>query len=185
MADSWRLFVGIALDEPWTARLDSVADGLRTVLGRSVRWVRPELYHVTVVFLGSQPADAVDPIADAIASAAATVQPFELLLRETVRFGRHENGALVAAVDDPSGALQVMRARLDGELRRRGVRFDARPLSPHVTLARPKRGAGALPQTSVDLRGAPPLLVRKVNLVRSTLLPTGSQYQTIATAPVG
>lgn len=184
MSDTLRLFVGISIGA-WTETLSSTAERLAETLQRAGRWVRPELYHVTVVFLGSQPADAVDPIADAIASAAATVRPFELRLRETVRFGRHENGALVAAVDDPSGTLQAMRACLDDELRRRGVRFDARPLSPHVTLVRPKRGAGALLQTSVDLRGAPPLLVREVNLVRSTLLPTGSQYQTIATAPVG
>jgi 2'-5' RNA ligase len=120
-----------------------------------------------------------------MASAAATVEPFELRLRETVRFGRHENGALVAAVDDPTGTLQEMRARLDDELRRRGVRFDARLLSPHVTLVRPKRGTGSLPATAVDLRGAPSLLVREVALIRSTLLPTGSQYQTIRSARVG
>src|SRR4051794_10230276 len=109
MSDTLRVFVGISVGDAWTLTLSSTAESLAETLQRAGRWVRPELYHVTVVFLGSQPADAVDQIADAIASAAATVQPFELRLTETVRFGRHENGALVAAVEDPSGALQTMR----------------------------------------------------------------------------
>jgi 2'-5' RNA ligase len=184
MTDTLRLFVGIPVGEAWTDSLSSTADLLAETIKRGGRWVRPELYHVTVVFLGNQPADAVDSITEAMAKAALSVKPFELRLREIVRFGRHENGALVAAVDDPSGALQQMRARLDEELRRRHIVFDARPLSPHVTLVRPKRGAGPLPTSPTDLRSAPPLLVTEVDLIRSTLLPTGSQYQTIATAPI-
>jgi 2'-5' RNA ligase len=108
-----------------------------------------------------------------------------LRLRETVRFGRHENGALVAAVEDPSGALQRLRARLDGELRNRQIDFDARALVPHVTLVRPRRGSGPLPQTPIDLRTTPSLLVSEVNLVRSDLLPTGPRYRPIATVPLG
>ena len=182
MTDTLRLFVGISIGDAWTESLRSTAEELAETLQRGGRWVRPELYHVTVVFLGNQPSGAADNVADAMAGAAASVEPFELRLRETVRFGRHENGALVAAVDDPSGALQALRARLDDELRRCGVRFDPRPLSPHVTLVRPKRGSGSLPATTVDLRGTPPLLVRELDLIRSTLLPTGSQYQTIRSA---
>ena len=108
-----------------------------------------------------------------------------LSLREVVRFGRHENGALVAAVDDPSGTLQQFRACLDDELRQRQIEFDARGLVPHVTLLRPRRRVGPLPYEPVDLRSTPPLLVSEVNLIRSDLLPTGPRYQSIATLPLG
>jgi len=185
MSDALRLFVGIDVGSAWTATLSSTADGLAETIGRSGRWVRPELYHVTVLFLGSQPPEAVDPISEALAGAAARIQPFPLALREVVRFGRHENGALVAAVDDPTRLLHRLRDLLDAELRNRDIAFDARGLVPHVTLARPRKGASPLPVMPVDFSTVPSLLVSQVNLVRSDLLPTGPRYQAIATAPIG
>jgi 2'-5' RNA ligase len=185
MSDDLRLFVGIDIGAAWTETLSSVAESLAPAIGRNGRWVRPELYHVTVLFLGNQPPAAVAAISEALAGAASAVQPFELRLREVVRFGRHEHGALVAAVDDPSGTLQDLRARLDEALRRHRIAFDARGLVPHVTLARPRRGAGPLAAPALDLRAAPPLLVSEVNLVRSDLRQTGPRYEAIATARVG
>jgi len=184
MADSWRLFVGITLDELWTARLDAVADGLRELCGRWVRWVRPELYHVTVVFLGNQTPDRAETIQQALASACAGVEPFPLRLLELKRLGGHERGAIVAAVHDPSGQLQALRMALNGELRQRGISFDAKPLVPHITLGRPRHGAPRfeIPRTNLGNSGS--LHVSGVSLIKSNLLPTGSRYESIFTAPL-
>jgi len=185
MSDALRLFVGIDVGPIWTEHLRSTADLLAETLQSSGRWVRPELYHVTVLFLGNQPAEAVPKITTALTAACSSFRPYPLRLREVVRFGRHENGALVAAVDDPTGNLQRLRARLDDELRRQRIDFDARGLVPHVTLVRPRRGSGPLPATPIDLRQSPPLEVSELQLVRSDLLPAGPKYQSIATAPLG
>ena len=185
MSDALRLFVGIDVGPIWTKHLSSTADLLKETIRSSGRWVRPELYHVTVLFLGNQPSEAVPEITAALTAAGAAVEPFPLRLREVVRFGRHENGALVAAVDDPTGNLQRLRARLDDELRHQQMSFDARGLVPHVTLVRPRRGSGPLPAPPVDLRKSPPLDVSELQLVRSDLLPSGPRYQSIATAPLG
>jgi RNA 2',3'-cyclic 3'-phosphodiesterase len=185
MTDSLRLFIGIDVGHAWTERLGAVVDALRDDLGRAVRWVRPELYHVTVVFLGNQPPEAVASIDDALASAASKVHPFDLRLTDLRRIGGHEHGALVAGVDDPSGRLQAYRAALDADLRRHHLAFDSKRLVPHVTLGRPRGRSGPLPLTPVDLRDAQPLAVREINLVKSDLLPTGPRYETIATAQLG
>jgi 2'-5' RNA ligase len=150
-----------------------------------VRWVRPELYHVTVVFLGNQAPEAVEPIAGALACAAASVKPFSLELTELRRLGGHEYGALVAGVYDARGRLQRFRAVLDEELRRHGVVFDSKRLVPHITLGRPRGRSGPVHVRPVDLRDAPTLRVRQVNLVKSDLLPTGPEYETIASARLG
>lgn len=185
MSDALRLFIGIDVGSTWTEQLRSTADLLAETIGSSGRWVRPELYHVTVLFLGNQPAEAVAAIEAALTATCAVHQSFPLRLRQVVRFGRHEHGALVAAVDDPTGNLQRLRARLDEELRRQQISFDARGLVPHVTLVRPRRGTGPLLDTPVDLRETPPLDVSELHLVRSDLLPSGPRYQSIATAPLG
>jgi 2'-5' RNA ligase len=185
MSGSLRLFVGIDVGPVWTEALSSAADQIGETLTSGGRWVRPELYHVTVLFLGNQPAESVEQISRALAVAGLAFKPFPLRLREVVRFGRHEHGALVAAVDDPTGTLQRVRARLDDELRRQRINFDARGLVPHVTLVRPKRGAGPLPLPLVDLSGTPALRVSELHLVRSDLLPSGPRYRSIATAHIG
>jgi RNA 2',3'-cyclic 3'-phosphodiesterase len=181
MTDSLRLFVGINAGDAWTERLTATADDLREPLGRAVRWVRPELYHVTVVFLGNQPPAAVASIAEALAAAGTATTPFPLQMSALRRLGGHEQGALVAGVDDPTGALPRFRARLDAELRRREVAFDSKRLVPHVTLGRPRGRGGPLPLASVDFSDAPSLTVTTVDLIRSDLLPTGPRYETIAT----
>jgi 2'-5' RNA ligase len=185
MPDTLRLFVGIDIDDEWTERLSATADCLRDRLGRVVRWVRPELYHVTVVFLGNHSPDASGQISDALMSAAERSRPFALHLRDIHRLGGHEHAALVAGVDDRSGGLQAFRSRLDAELRARGVPFDSKRLVPHVTLGRPRGRSLVIRLDAVGLRDVPPLDVREVGLVRSDLLPTGPRYETIASARLG
>jgi 2'-5' RNA ligase len=185
MSDALRLFVGIDVGSVWTEALSATANRLAPTIGKSGRWVRPELYHVTVLFLGNQSSEDVETISDALTDGATRLRPFELRLREVVHFGRHERGALVAAVDDPSGSLQRLRAHLDDALRQHHIQFDARGLVPHVTLVRPRRNAGPLLQPTVDFRSIPPLLVSEVNLVRSDLQQTGAHYQAISTSRIG
>ena len=185
MPESLRLFIGIDVGDAWTERLTAAVDSLRDDLGRTVRWVRPELYHVTVVFLGNQPPEAVAAIGEALASAASGLQPFTLRLTELRRLGAHEHGALVAGVADPASQLQTFRAALDAELRQHRIAFDSKRLVPHVTLGRPRGRSGPVPLASVDLRDVPPLTVRTINLVKSDLLPTGPRYEAVATAHLG
>jgi RNA 2',3'-cyclic 3'-phosphodiesterase len=185
VSDALRLFVGIKIGDAWTERLDATVASLRHNLGGSVRWVRPELYHVTVVFLGNQPPDAVAEIDRAIRSAATGVQPFTLTLTELRRLGGHERGALVAGVDDPSGTLQRFRSRLDAALLDEEIAFDAKRLVPHVTLGRPRGRGGSIPPVSASFQNVEPLAVAAINLIKSDLRPTGPIYETIASASLG
>lgn len=179
MSETWRLFVGVELDEPWTDLLADTAEQLKPALERRVRWVRPELYHVTLVFLGDQPSDRVPDIDDALTAAASSIQPFSLRPVGLQLLGAHERGAIVAGVDDPTGRLQKLRAAVDAELRRRGIHFDAKPLVPHITLGRPRNNAGRLSAPPTDLSASPPLRVQEIALIKSDLLPTGPRYQPI------
>jgi 2'-5' RNA ligase len=184
MSEALRLFVGIDVGEAWTERLSATADSLRDALGRGVRWVRPELFHVTVVFLGNQPAESIAAIDEALAYAASTVGPFSLKLAELHRLGGHEHGALVAGVEDVSDQLQRFRTHLDAALDRHGIAFDSKRLVPHVTLGRPRGRSGSVQLSPVSLRDASPLTVHEVNLVKSDLLPTGPRYEIIASVPL-
>jgi 2'-5' RNA ligase len=180
MSDALRLFVAIEIGEAWTERLGATVAGLRRDLSVTVRWVRPELYHVTVAFLGNQPPDAVAGIERALIAAATGVRPFTLVLTELRRLGGHERGALVAGVEDRSGSLQRFRSRLDAALLDEGIAFDSKRLVPHVTVGRPRGRGGSIPPLATSFQHVEPLMVAAVNLVKSDLRPTGPAYETIA-----
>ena len=185
MRDIARLFVGIDLDPIWTAGLSAAADELQELAGDKGRFVRPELFHVTVVFLGEQNPEGQENARQALRAAVSACQPFHLELTEIQILGGHEHGALVAGVADPSGGLLTLRAYLNEELRRHEVRYDPKPLVPHITLARPKRRAGRLPIAPLDLTEAPPLRVSTVTLVRSFLLSSGPKYESLMKLGLG
>ena len=179
-AESLRLFVAVELSEAWREHATGVAEELRGDDGRAYHWVRPELYHVTLVFLGDQPAESLGAIEAALRDAADGVPPFELTLGALSAFGIDVPKALVLTVEDRSGALRELRRRLDAELDRRGVSFDRKGLRPHVTLGRARHrrsqgpGSGATDTGSTRLSGVVgPLQVREIALVKSELLPGG------------
>ena len=187
---SLRLFVSVELSDAWRHAAEAVADDLKSTLGQDYRWVRPELYHVTVVFLGDHPEDRVSDIEAAMRAAADGVPAFELELGSLSGFGVDVPRALILTVADPSGGLQTFRRRLDRELGERRIPYDRKPLSPHLTLgrARVQRGGGDRRQRS---RGSAPILpsvprpnvgtlgVTEVALIKSDLLADGPRYETL------
>ena len=190
---SLRLFVSVELSDAWRHAAEAVADDLKSTLGQDYRWVRPELYHVTVVFLGEQPRDRVGDVEAAMRTAADGVPPFELELGSLSGFGVDVPRALILTVTDPSGGLQAFRRRLDQQLAERRIPYDRKPLSPHLTLGRARmqrgrrreehRSRGSAPiLPSVPRPNAGPLGVTEVALVKSDLLPDGPRYETLARA---
>src|SRR6266550_3934609 len=75
-------------------------------------------------------------------------------------------------------------------LRTRGLRFDDRPLSPHLTLARvPDDASSAEAKTiaaAVESLAAPRLEFRvdEIAVVQSLLSPKGPRYTALATVPL-
>jgi 2'-5' RNA ligase len=75
-------------------------------------------------------------------------------------------------------------------LRSRGLRFDDRPLAPHLTLARVAEDASAAEAKTVgaaleDLAvGDSRFVVHKIAVVQSVLSPKGPRYTALATVPL-
>ena len=193
---SLRLFVSVELSDAWRRAAEEVARALQATHGRDYRWVRPELYHVTLVFLGEQPRERLGEIEAAMRAAAEGVPPMQLELGGLSGFGVDVPRALILAVADPSGGLQVLRRRLDHALTERRVPYDRKALKPHLTLgrARMQRGGnrsdrsrrgqspqiGPMPRPDVG-----PLNVTDIALVKSDLLPGGPRYEMLVRVPLG
>lgn len=177
-----RLFVAYRLPD---AVVEAVAAWQRQTLADAagVRPTPPESLHVTMVFLGSQPAAGVTEIADTIRRRAeAARQPrFQLWrYRETPRVGMLALTELALSGDAYAGRANELAGGLMLDFKAAGIyEPEKRDWKPHITVARfrnPPRLAPPVPALG-------PFSALDVALYQSKLSPAGSQYTVLASTP--
>lgn len=182
-----RLFIAIPLPPDLAARATAI---LPTSLP-ALRRVKPENLHVTLAFLGWTPDEQLPAVIEAATEAAAPVPRFTLVFDRAGRFPERGK-ARVAWLGTGAGASSVtlLGTRVSAALRSRQIRFDDRPLAPHLTLARVAEDATSLEAKTVGaaLEGlvVPDLRfdVGEVAVVQSVLSPKGPRYTAVATVPL-
>jgi 2'-5' RNA ligase len=178
-----RLFVAVDLPDSVRRELTrwarAAAASARASSGR-LRLLEDETLHVTLCFLGEQPAGAIDAIAQA-AIGAWTEPVGELALGAPVWLPkRHPRALAVELHDDARGGLQALR---DAVVRALDTvcAFEPPPrrFLPHVTVARMRatdapreRALAPTPQLAFE--------PRSLALYRSWLGPTGASYDALA-----
>ncbi|MCC7103715.1 MAG: RNA 2',3'-cyclic phosphodiesterase [Chloroflexi bacterium] len=185
-ADTLRLFVSIALPDAWREALRRIQTRERHLAGIALRWVDPALFHLTIVFLGSQTRASLPQIESALRSAAAVVPPLPIRLGALGSFGPLRAPRVIwCAVEAPPGRLDALRHEIDARLDRIPISFDTKPLVPHITLARSRPGVAFPPP---PLAPPPPPLADRVDaivLMESRLLPKGPSYTALRSFPLG
>lgn len=183
-----RVFVAVALDAAirdalkwWVTRARQIVEPAR------VTWVKPDVAHVTLHFLGEiEPADA-DALAGRLSRPYAT-PPFELSLGGPGVFpGVERPRVLWLGIVDCAGPLQALHREAGERLQEAGFRLEPRAFTPHVTLARVR---GPLPGKAVRrlmVTEGPPARgrVEAVTLFESRTGPGGSVYTPLATGRCG
>lgn len=168
-----RLFAAIAVPEDISEVLVRRQRGLP-----GARWRPPEALHITLRFFGEMP----EPVADDLSSelTKAHVEPFELSLEGAGAFGEgHQLRAVWAGLAD-SEPLTILAGRCEAAARRAGLKAEARPFRPHVTLAylrRPDPARVAAWLTNHNLLKSPPFRVDRFGLYSAWLGEEGSAYQ--------
>ena len=150
------------------------------------RWITPDRWHLTLLFLGTVPADRVPGLFEAAGPAVAAAPPMTLQLAGGGRFGsRHRPQVAWAGLDGDVAPLVDMAGRLAEAARSLRLPVEDRPFRPHLTLGRwrPGRPAdGDLPERLAGYRG-PEWPVTEVRLLESRLGPEPT-YETLASWPV-
>ncbi len=131
-----RLFVGLSIPEDARKALAAAVEPVRR--RTQARWVPPELYHVTLAFLGERDRAALPALESLLRAAAATAAPFPLVLTGLGYFGREDGAILYAALREQPALLSLSDA-VRGLLAGAEQAFDPKPFAPHVTLARKAR----------------------------------------------
>jgi RNA 2',3'-cyclic 3'-phosphodiesterase len=151
------------------------------------RWTDPDRWHLTLLFLGTVPADRVLPLIEAAGPVVAAAPPMTLRLAGGGRFGSRRRPQVAwAGLAGDVRPLTDLAGRLAAVARSLGLPVEDRPFRAHLTIGRwrPGRPAdGALTDRLADYRG-PDWPVPEVLLLRSHLGPR-PRYETVAAWPVG
>jgi 2'-5' RNA ligase len=173
-----RLFVAVLLPDPLAALLVAAA---AAVAPDGVRLTRRESLHVTVHFLDEVDAAAVPALEQALTSACAGRDAFDLRF-DTIAPAPPRRPRMLWACAPPSPDYAGLALAVCGAAT--AAAPDARPARtahPHVTLAR--GGGGERWPDPVHVDGGE-LRVGTCALVRSELGPGGARYTELASLPL-
>ncbi|MFJ6015129.1 RNA 2',3'-cyclic phosphodiesterase [Streptomyces sp. NPDC092952] len=102
-----------------------------------MRWNRIEDWHITLAFLGELPAATVPLLRPPLAALAADHEPLRLALNGS---GTFDDRVLWSGITGDLDGLHLLAADVRTAVRNHGIDFEERPLRPHLTLARARRG---------------------------------------------
>lgn len=182
-----RLFVALNLPDDVRARIDAeLLEPLRSST-RGVRWVRPEMLHVTLAFLGERSDTEAREASRVVDDLARGRAPLRVTLRGLGAFPSVDRPRVVwLGLDDPTSVRQLHRA-FERERARLGVPAEGRAYHPHVTLG---RVPGESPTLTAALAQGLPLhdfqadvTLASVDLMRSETTPAGLHYSVVNAAP--
>jgi 2'-5' RNA ligase len=168
------------------ADLDRALAPLREAPG-APRWTPPDRWHLTLLFLGEVPADALPPFTAAVAPAVARTPAMSLQLAGAGRFGSRRRPTVCwAGLRGDVGELTALALRLADAARAVALPVEDRPFRAHLTLGRWRAGRdadGDLPDRLAAYRG-PVWPVPEVVLWRSHL-GAEPRYERVTAWPVG
>ncbi len=141
--EQFRLFIAVDLDNKTKKRLEDAIDSLRHVRSR-VSWVDASRMHLTLVFLGSTPAEKLDRVKNSINRSVSNTAPFECRVNGLGFFGSPRSPRVIwAGLAGEIDSLRRIRSNLETELTKAEIGFDRKDFRPHLTLGRIKSRKGA------------------------------------------
>jgi 2'-5' RNA ligase len=185
-----RLFFAVPVPGPARAPLEAALPQLAPLLG-AARVTPPGGWHLTLAFLGQVRPELADEVVRVGEAAVAGVPPARLRLEGAGTFppGRRAARVLWAGIGGDAEILVRLAAALAAAAKVAGLRFEDRPLVPHLTLARFSTPAPVPPEALALVADAaaagPPWEARELACYRSTLGgPRGARYRVLREFPL-
>jgi 2'-5' RNA ligase len=183
-----RSFIAIELPEEVRSGLHRLQAELTLPQYTFVKCVAPGSIHVTLKFLGNISPQKVAEITRVMEQASQGVSPFQLQITDVGAFpNMRQPRVLWVGIKGELDKLIAWQKRIDDGLVPLGFAKEARPFTPHLTLARlrencppeDRRALGELVmKTHVEVDYA--VAVNSLSLMKSQLSPGGAVYSRLA-----
>jgi len=185
VSEAIRSFVAVSISEGARRQIADLLGRLRHESGSLVRWVRPELMHLTLAFLGEVSQDFIEVATARLTEVASGHRPFPMQLKGLGAFPCPTRARIVwAGVEQGRTDVCALQAGVVKALRSVGYQPERRPFSPHLTIGR-LRMPGDVSRAAAVQFESEFFIVERVVLFRSVLTPTGPVYSVTAEFPLG
>jgi RNA 2',3'-cyclic 3'-phosphodiesterase len=192
-----RLFVAVDLDAGARREVGRLIARMRSETrderSRRISWVSSHHLHLTLHFLGNTTDEIADRLVAAIA-APIDLPAFEIVFGGVGTFpSRGRPNVIWLGIAEGKASLVELHGVVGQRLTSVGCELEARPFSPHLTLARLKFGSGrgaTRTESRASLRGRNSdrafgrMLVERVTLYESRLGREGATHIAIARGPL-
>jgi 2'-5' RNA ligase len=188
-----RLFVALAAPEAVKSEVEKAQKELREALpDGSVRWTRPEHFHLTLRFFGNVAADRMDALSIKLRLICRDFAPLKVRAERIGFFPERGFPRViwVSVCDEHQQLVQLHRCIQDSTLE-----FTSEPVenefAGHITLGRARKikrnEADTLTRFAarMRLRSFGEWTVKSVDLLKSDLLPDGAHHTVLTTIPLG
>ena len=175
-----RLFLAIPINQQYTEMCMRFIEHLTL---DKVRWINPENWHITLVFLGSFPVDKVQALTDNLEEFFTQAPLFNLYFDHYSYKPEFKNPTMIWANFQHSEAFDKLVIETYNQLTN-FYSFQSIPFKisirfhniPHITLARLKQEYNPFPELIKRKEEVPSLQVKDCHLFESVLLPKGAKY---------
>lgn len=184
-SEAFRTFIAIELPADLRLRiLDHINHLRRDCPEVKASWGRENNLHLTLKFLGNIQARSITALSEAAGEAAATCEPFDLIVSGCGFFPRRAKpNVLWIGVHDLEHRLHALHQALEEQCSAAGFGRDARAFHPHLTIARLRNPAGgrSLAEAHEALDFAPQrFTVSEIVVFKSELLREGSRHTALS-----
>ena len=176
-----RIFIAVPVARRLQKQINRVVAPVRSS-NRDIRWVAEQNRHLTLAFLGDQPASVVDALVSSMDDAYRRESPFDAAFSLLTRFPDAKGNvlALVGHADDRLSMLFRATCRLLAQF---GLAPEFEIFKPHITVGRIIRPR-LLKSRFHELANIQ-LHVDRVTLYQSTLTTAGSVYRVLKETGLG
>jgi 2'-5' RNA ligase len=155
-----------------------------------VRWVAEDGLHLTLRFLGEIGEETAAGITAALIAAAAPLRRFEVELGGVGAFPDLHRPRVVWIGVEHHPALELLANDVAQVVAPFGFAPELRPFRPHITLGRSRQGArrsafAPLEGLAAEVSWRTIAPVASVDLMQSTLAPSGATYRVLHRAVLG
>lgn len=138
MEQSIRTFIAIELNQETHSELSSLQSALKKS-DADVKWVTPEIIHLTLKFLGYIDGEKINEVQKILSEVVKNFKPFALSLKEIGAFPKLDYPRVIwAGVDEGKDEAKLIAKELEDKLEKIGIPKEDREFHPHITLGRVK-----------------------------------------------
>jgi RNA 2',3'-cyclic 3'-phosphodiesterase len=183
-----RSFIAIELPSEVKSLLERIENSLKSGDPSCAKWVSPESIHLTLKFLGNVSETKIEAVVQSLQKAAQNIPPFNLTIQGLGAFPNLKRPQVVwVGLAGDLVQLQTLQKQVEANVSPLGFPSEARPFTPHLTLARVRDYASPQSQQSLgdlisrtQIEADYRVPVSSISLMKSQLTRAGAVYTRLA-----